>query len=239
MQAKPALTVVHSSDLHLCAQTGDDFSVLETVLETADRVEADLVLLAGDIFDHNRVRTSSIAKATWLLRGAGRQIVILPGNHDCLVPDSVYRRGDLAEPENVCVLGISADEAVRFPQWDLEVWGRPHIDYSDHSPLALPRARSTRWQIAMAHGHWVTGKHDLHRSYLIRDEEIAACTCDYIALGHWDRALQIGDGSVPAYYSGSPQLAGTVNVIRLDSGGVHVSREPLCESQGPERRVRE
>jgi len=38
----------------------------------------------------------------------------------------------------------------------------------------------------------------------------------------------VGDGTVPAYYSGSPDLAKTVNLIRLTvTGDVLVSREPL------------
>ena len=35
---------------------------------------------------------------------------------------------------------------------------------------------------------------------------IAATGADYVALGHWDRPPQVGDGSIPAYYSGSPAL---------------------------------
>jgi hypothetical protein len=40
--------------------------------------------------------------------------------------------------------------------------------------------------------------------------------------------VQVGDGSVQAYYSGSPDLARTANVIRLtEQRGVTVSREAL------------
>ena len=228
MSPKLDLTVVHSSDLHLCGGSdAGDLRALKDVLAVATKLAADLVLLAGDVFDHNRVPLPILDTVTDLLAACGLQVVILPGNHDCLVPDSVYRRGGLAEPENVHVLGISEDECVYLPALDLEVWGRPHHTYSDMTPLHLDRPRSSRWQIAMAHGHWFQGKHDAHRSYLIRDEQVAACSADYIALGHWDRPLQIGDGSVPAYYSGSPQFAKTVNVIRLGPAGVRVSREPL------------
>jgi hypothetical protein len=51
---------------------------------------------------------------------------------------------------------------------------------------------------------------------------------DYLALGHCDRPERVGDGTVPAYYSGSPDLARTVNLIRLTADGeVLVTREPL------------
>ena len=44
---------------------------------------------------------------------------------------------------------------------------------------------------------------------------IAATGADYLALGHWDRAAQVGCGAVPAYYSGSPEYVHTVNFVRL------------------------
>jgi DNA repair exonuclease SbcCD nuclease subunit len=197
------------------------------VVAAAERLSVDLLLLAGDVFDHNRVPVSSIDAVTAILVGSKATVVVLPGNHDCLVPDSVYRRGWVSKSDNVHVLGISDIDCVRLLELDLEVCGRPHMDYSDMAPLAQDRPRTTRWQIAMAHGHWVQGKEDLHRSYLIHDADLATCSADYIALGHWDRALQIGDGFAPAYYSGSPQLAKTVNVIRLGPNGVSVTREPL------------
>ena len=59
------------------------------------------------------------------------------------------------------------------------------------------------------------------------DEEIAATGADYLALGHWDRPMRVGNGAVPAYYSGSPDLAGTINLVRLTADGVIVRREKL------------
>jgi hypothetical protein len=46
-----------------------------------------------------------------------------------------------------------------------------------------------------------------------------------VALGHWNQATPVGNGDVTAYYSGSPDYAGTVNVIRLrGDGAVQVSQ---------------
>ena len=51
---------------------------------------------------------------------------------------------------------------------------------------------------------------------------------DYLALGHWDRPAEVGNGVVPAFYSGSPELARTVNLVQLTAGGeVAVTRESL------------
>ena len=55
---------------------------------------------------------------------------------------------------------------------------------------------------------------------------IAATGADYLALGHWDRPARVGDGIVPAYYSGSPDLAQTVNMVRLTATGEVIAIGP-------------
>jgi DNA repair exonuclease SbcCD nuclease subunit len=99
------------------------------------------------------------------------------------------------------------------------------------SPLANPRPRSTRWQLAAAHGHYVDAERDPNRligSWLIHREELIATGSDYVALGHWNQCTQVGDGQVPAHYSGSPEYTGTVNVVRLRSNGtVEIGKAPL------------
>ena len=66
-----------------------------------------------------------------------------------------------------------------------------------------------------------------HTPGIFSDEEIAATGADYLALGHWDRPMRVGNGAVAAYYSGSPDLAGTINLVRLTADGVIVTRERL------------
>jgi hypothetical protein len=120
---------------------------------------------------------------------------------------------------------------VHFPAHDLEIWGYAHRDYFDMPPLRGPRQRTTRWQVAVGHVHYEppeTRANPLRPSWVFGDEEIAATAADYLALGHWDRASRVGDGAVPAYYSGSPGLAQTVNKVRLSVDGVvTVTREAL------------
>ena len=152
--------IVHTSDLHLGADSvlTDDVSgnvpVLEQVLSTARAQQADLVILAGDTFDHNRQRARVLEEVSEVMADAGLPIVILPGNHDPLTPDSVYRRSEFGNAGNVHVLGLTAERS-DFPELDLEVWGRPHVDYLDMMPLPEPPERRTRWQLAVAHGHYV------------------------------------------------------------------------------------
>jgi DNA repair exonuclease SbcCD nuclease subunit len=231
------LTVVHSSDLHVDddriagAHGGDGTAGLAAVLACARALKADIVLLAGDTFDNNRVPSAVIDRAGRLLADAGIPVVILPGNHDPALPDCVYVRGGYAGIPNVSVLGITHDEAVAFPAQELEIWGHAHRDYENMAPLRGPRPRATRWQIAVAHGHYEPPHNlatPLRPSWLFSDDAIAATEADYLALGHWDRAAQVGCGAVPAYYSGAPHHAKTVNLVRLTAQGeIIVSRETV------------
>jgi len=235
MSSFPESVIVHSSDLHLGVDdsfsNSDSLAVLPKVLATATAVHANVVLLAGDTFDNHRQPLELLERAAQMLLNYRDPIVILPGNHDPLTPDSVYRRGGLANIPNVRILGLHVDEAVIFSEFELEIWGRAHLDYTNMSPLADPRPRTTRWQLAAAHGHYVDEARDPNRmigSWLIHREDLIATGSDYVALGHWNQATPVGNGEVAAYYSGSPEYAGTVNVVRLGGNGqVEVSQAPL------------
>ena len=220
------IVVVHSSDLHVDddytarIHGGDGTAGLACVLSAARSIGADVVLLAGDTFDNNRLPHDLLARTGAIISAAQIPVVLLPGNHDPAVADAVY--GRLRTVDNLHVLGVTHDEAVVFAELGLEIWGRAHRDYGDMQPFETVRPRRTRWQIAMAHGHYepAPNRSGFPRpSWLIGDDEIAATGADYVALGHWNRAARVGNGKVAAYYSGSPEYAGTVNVVRLTRGG--------------------
>jgi DNA repair exonuclease SbcCD nuclease subunit len=235
---KPArgVVIVHSSDIHVDTDwtarlhAGDGTKGLRSVLETARSVRADLVLLAGDIFDHNRLPDNVLARTAELLATCGRPVIVLPGNHDPAVADSGWHRGPFASHADVHVLGVTRRAPLVLPLLNLEIVGRPHRNYDDMVPLGAARTRRTRWRIVMAHGHYTPVRDravTYHPSWLIHDRHIAGADADYVALGHWNRAARVGPRSTRAYYCGSPDLAGTVNVVTLREGAVAVRREPI------------
>ena len=226
--AKPNLIIAHTSDLHIGGgRKGDThLGLLEAVLRGSEEARADALILAGDIFDNNRVPAPIVDEAARMLAGAAMPVVILPGNHDPMTADAIYHAASFAA-SHIHVLGLTSPDAVIFPEFDLDIWGAPHTDYADYAPLKSVRPREAAWHIVVAHGHWVRDDRDLHRSWLIHDHEIAATGADYVALGHWDVPQPAGDGTVAAYYSGSPDHAKTVNVVRFSREGVDVRRHPL------------
>jgi DNA repair exonuclease SbcCD nuclease subunit len=231
------ILLVHSSDLHVdddrvaSMHGGDGAAGLRGVLETARDLGAAVAILAGDTFDNHQVTSATIDRAGMLLADAGLPIVILPGNHDPATPDSIWLRGRLDEIGNVAILGITNQRKVSFRALDLDIWGNAHRDYHDMVPLRDPHPREARWHIAVGHGHYEppeTWANPLRPSWLISDAMIRDTRSDYVALGHWDRAAQVGCGAVSAYYSGAPHHAETINLVRLTANGdVIVTRETL------------
>lgn len=242
------IRLVHSSDLHVDdagphappARGASGLAGLAAVLDVARDCGADAVLLAGDTFDHARVPDTALRRAADLIGAAGRPVVLLPGNHDAALEDCLYRRAGLLDLPHVAVLGVGHAETLVLDALDLEVWGRAHRGGNALEPLGAPPPRRTRWQVAMAHGHYVPPEEwrwHAHRAWRIADAALVAAQADYIALGHWDRAARVGPAEVEAHYSGSPDLAGTANLVRLGAECVIVQRAPLpaaslCKQEG-------
>jgi len=230
------LRIVHSSDLHVGEgfteplHKGDGIAGLRVVLAAARAAKADALILAGDTFEHNRLSAALLDRAAALLGDFAMPVVILPGNHDPAIADSVFHRA-IAAPKNVRVIGVTDEAVVSFPDLALEIWGNAHRDYTDSAPLASPPPRRSFWQIAVAHGHYAPvadRSTHLRPGWLIGDDEIAATGADYVALGHWNRHMRVGGTNVAAYYSGSPDYARTVNLVTLSpSGNVAVTRAPV------------
>ena len=228
------MRLVHTSDLHLFAARSPeaDQAMVRSVAATVMAFEADALAVAGDLFDHNRVPLDVAAELLASLSAHGVPVIVLPGNHDPLTPDAVYRRVD--RPANLFVLGLDG-EATDIAGWS--VAGRAHADYGDFPPLhpgGGPAPASRR--IVIAHGHYdLAGEAGArHRpGWLITVDDLDALDAAYVGLGHWDRAYEVRASGPPTYYSGSPWLTGTVNVVDFEpEAPVLVSRVSLQEPVG-------
>lgn len=238
-EAKP-IRILHTADIHLgergSANTGglDDRGqhALKALVDLSIRARTSLVIIAGDLFDHNRVDARTVDFAVRELLRALVPVVILPGNHDCLIPDSVYRQACFSKlTPNVRVFTSPEGERFSFPELDLAVWGKPITSYeADHRPMAgIPPRGKERWQIAVAHGYYVGVRNDQIYSLQISEEEIVQSCHDYVALGHWGAFRCVCDEPVKAYYPGSASGTGMVAIVDLlDKVGVQVRSHPLA-----------
>src|SRR5262249_4999607 len=110
IRAPGVVTLVHSSDLHIdddvVPRTYNGLVGLRTVLSKARALQADAVLLAGDTFDNHRVSDGVLGETAALLAGSGLPVILLPGNHDPIMPDCLFRRAGLTALDNVFVFGV-------------------------------------------------------------------------------------------------------------------------------------
>lgn len=235
--ARP-LRLLHTSDLHLgCDYLGDlPRLAMQRVVDLARDLSVDALLLAGDLFDHNRVSDGELGSFLDELGRFPGASIILPGNHDCFDGDSIYRRAAFVQrPARIHLLDGTEDH-LALPELDLAVWGRPVIDHCrEFRPLVgAPAAWPASWRIVMGHGQFeLPGTRD-PRSSPIFPHDIASANCDYVALGHWDIRTDVSQVGITAFYSGAPHhgdqqrgLSEVLSVTLDPEGGVSTEGVPL------------
>jgi DNA repair exonuclease SbcCD nuclease subunit len=219
--------LVHTSDLHLGNDWHHQWSceALQGVVEAVPRLGGDVLLLVGDVFDHSRVPDSVLEFFLKQVSRLPTPAVVLPGNHDLYDNHSIYRREPFRrKPENLHIFTQLEGQIIRFPHLTLELWGRTMQAHTpEFRPLVgMPASDNGHWLVALAHGHFHFGYDKEVRSSPIFPWEIAEASCDYLALGHWDRHVDVSQGRVKAVYSGAPLSPfhrgqmGAVTVVDLD-----------------------
>ena len=220
--------ILHTSDLHLASLGDRACHSLEALVDLAIKTKVDLVIIAGDLFDHNKVDDGLVNFVAEQVQRLSAYVAILAGNHDCLAPGSAFRRAGLWKNcANVRVFRAPQGETLDLPSLGVSLWGKS-IDSYEHDvrPLAgIPRPKGDgQWYIAVAHGYCVGAGPPVFRSYHITQEEIITSGWDYIALGHLITFECVCDEPVKAYYCGSPSLSGTVAIVDLaEETGVQVT----------------
>jgi DNA repair exonuclease SbcCD nuclease subunit len=251
------LKILHSADVHLDL---DGYSAdphtrryrdiihqaFSSVIDVAIQENVDLLLIAGDLFDSNRPSGDVVDFAIQELRRAGRPIIMIPGNHDCLNAQSIYHQVNLpaACPE-LLMLAHPDGELHQLREHNLVLWGRGMVEHEPaYRPLAgIPRRQGDAWHIALGHGFFMSEDVPSYRSSPIYAGEIRASGWDYIALGHCHAFADVSQGAVTAYYAGAtgffPGVQGAdghVALVELETGasrrvGVRrIDLRPLVEA---------
>jgi DNA repair exonuclease SbcCD nuclease subunit len=234
-RARLPITLLHTADLHI-DEGQASIAALRAVIGIALAERVDLVLIAGDTFDHERVSDLAARSVIAELARLSQPTVIIPGNHDCIDATSIYRHVDLTEAgPHVHFVGDPAGTELIFDDLSVAIWARGiEMHTPQNRPLAGYRPSDPRfWRIVLAHGFYVPAGESSYRSSQIHEEEIAALECDYLALGHVHRYWEVSAGSVTATYAGSAteDTNPGVNLVRLDeSYGVRVERRLLAAS---------
>ena len=223
-----AVRIVHTADVHLGARHADlgeraaaqrerQFAAFVATVDLAIEAQADLFLVAGDLFDSNGQPRRSVERvAEQLARLAGRHIrsVLLPGTHDVYDRASIYRAYDFAElakvaPDSGLVTVLTPERPeLHIPELDTVVFGRVFATKrAPASPLSGFSAASAAetWKVGMIHGSLIIPGRTDGDEVIFSAAEVAASGLDYLALGHWHSAQVATAGAVRYAYPGAPE----------------------------------
>jgi DNA repair exonuclease SbcCD nuclease subunit len=222
------LKIAHTSDVHL--HDGEDGGPVRDafarVIDTVLDAKSDLFLIAGDLFDHNRVEGDLIDFVYEALSRVPCPTVIIAGNHDCWEERSVLQRMDFRNAgHHVTLLDEIEGRQVEFPELHATVWGRCMLEHDrTNRPMAgAPPRKGNLWHIGMAHGLYME-EPESDRSSLITPQEIADSGFDYLALGHVHVHRQMRHGATLACYPGVPAAyygttgSGHMTLVELTPG---------------------
>lgn len=167
---------------------------------------ARLMLLAGDLFDSDRLYSQTaqmLAQALSRFRGT---VVIAPGNHDWLSAASPYRQP--IWPENVRIFLGRGMERLVLPELGCTVYGAAFTapEEAESGLRGFYAQPDGSARIMVLHGD-VGSREGRYRP--IAPEEIASTGLDYLALGHVHAPSAMNRaGSTVWAYPGCPQGRG-------------------------------
>ncbi len=217
---------IHTSDVHLDTSfSSSGFpahlgarkreairATFRRILEDAKAESADMVLIAGDLFEHDRVTpdTAEFLKQQFSALSPIR-VFIAPGNHDPFIQGSPYK--EEVWPHNVHIFKSEEFQSVELPDLGVRVtgFGFNRTQIEEHHFVRLQPLPKDSVNIVLSHGSDVRqvpeGK-ARHGPFSI--EEIAGKNVRYCALGHYHQQRLIPNpiDNTQAWYSGIPEGRG-------------------------------
>ena len=188
------------------------------VIEAAQSHSVEFILIAGDTFEDNGVDRVLIQKVADLLSSFDGPVYIIPGNHDPLVPGSVWEHPVWQSTQNARVLHeeepIGLLGGLLFPCPVQE-------KYSSKDPTKwIQTGEAEGIRIGIAHGT-VESIHQDEPDYPVSRDAAERARLHYLALGHWHSTVlyEAEDGAVRMAYSGTHEPS---KFGERDSGNVLV-----------------
>lgn len=211
------LKIVHTADIHAGKPLSFELeeerryirrreieTTLWRIVDFAREENAQILLIAGDLFEHLYARPSWVKDAASLFSTISEtRVFMAPGNHDPLLPDSLYYSVDW--PENVTVFDSAGLSRVSFEVngIELDVYGLGWTTFVQRTPLiqGFKVERRDRLNIVLLHG-------DLAEEsvYLpVHQDHISSSGADYFALGHIHVPMARNIGGSTVVYAGCPE----------------------------------
>ncbi len=181
------------------------FDTVARIAALATTRQVDAVLVAGDVFDTQTVSERSIRRLFGAMAGYRGPWVLIAGNHDARLADSVWTRAarlgcvppNVHQPDGVLALPEAGIAVLAAPLTQRHTYDDVTAGF-DH--LATPPGLL---RVGLAHGS-VSGRlpEDIDSANPIAPDRAARAALDYLALGDWHGCLQI---DARTWYAGTPE----------------------------------
>lgn len=216
------------------------FAAVERLAQLASVQGVHLVLVAGDVFDAQGVADKTIHRMFHCMRGYAGRWLMIPGNHDAALSESVWTRAARlgAVPANVHI--CLRPEPVLIDALNVAVLPAPLTQRLTHTDLtawfAGAQTPSGMFRIGLAHGS-VQGilAEGIDSSNPIAAGRAEEAQLDYLALGDWHGCRQI---DARTWYSGTPETdrfraneSGRALIIELSAPGLEPVVTPVSIGQ--------
>lgn len=183
------------------------FDVVARIAALAAERQVDAVLVAGDVFDTQAVSDRTIRRLFAALAAYAGPWVMIAGNHDAALADSVWSRAAQLGciPPNVRVplrTGV-----VDLPAQNVAVLAAPLTQRHTYDDVTQAfdalESEPGRFRVGLAHGS-VAGRlpDTIDATNPIAPDRAARARLDYLALGDWHGCLSIDDRT---WYAGTPE----------------------------------
>lgn len=216
------------------------FAAVERLAQLASVQGVHMVLVAGDVFDAQGVAERTIHRLFNCLRGYAGPWVMIPGNHDAALSESVWTRAARlgAIPPNVMV--CLAPGVVQFDALRVAVLAAPLTQRITHSDLTSVFATTDTpagfHRIGLAHGSMQGILADgIDSSNPIAAGRAAEARLDYLALGDWHGCRQV---DARTWYSGTPETdrfrandSGRALIVEIAAPGAEPVVTPVVTGQ--------
>ena len=204
------MKIIHVSDLHLFSPLTERLSAdrartrrmeltdsFRRIIDKAELEGADAVIIAGDLFDSERVnRRDAEAILDAMARAVGITFFYLPGNHE----RGALMRSGAEIPKNLMIFG---EDWTYFELCGVSFVGRSELPRGAFDTLKLDPCQKN---VVVLHGS--LAEHTDGNETIGR-RELSDKPIDYLALGHYHSfgAERLSDRCV-AVYSGTPEGRG-------------------------------
>lgn len=212
------MKILHTADIHLRCYADERWVTLERILKIGKEQNIDVLAISGDLFDAEANTESLRPKIQEVFTNNGFKIVLIPGNHDCIVCQGMYFGLDAT---------ILTDMAKAFEQENVSIWGLAFEENTTEQiieKLALLGSKldKERTNILLHHGELLDafflrkdfGEEGEKRYMPLKLSYFRDMALNYVLSGHFHSNFAVWTfGSGYFVYPGSP-----ISITRKETG---------------------